>query len=73
MAECPRAKGFAWEKGWRYQDTEDTNPANSKSPQLHLDGVVTVRGIERSFCMKTSTADDNNRPHWPSGKKVTII
>lgn len=68
MAECPRAKGFAWEKGWRYQDTEDTNPANSKSPQLHLDGVVTVRGIERSFCMKTSTADDNNRPHWPSGQ-----
>lgn len=55
------------------QDTEDTNSANSKSPQFHLDGEVREAGIERSFCMKTSTADDSNRPHWPSGKKVTII
>ncbi|PFX26315.1 CUB and sushi domain-containing protein 2 [Stylophora pistillata] len=65
---CPKAEGFGWKEGWRYQDTEDTNSANAKSPQFHLDAVVESRGIKRSFCMKTFTADDSNRIDWPSGQ-----
>ena len=64
---CPLADGFQWEDGWRLQDTEDVFSNNAKSPEFHLDGKVGSQTIERSFCIKTSTAGDENRLDWPRG------
>ena len=64
---CPLSDGFQWEKGWRLQDTDDDYSNNEKSAEFHLDGKVGNQEIKRSFCIKTSTADDDNRPDWPSG------
>ena len=70
---CPDAKGFHWLIGRRYQDTEDDNPNNHKSPQFHLDATVdSKRGIFRSFCMKTDTSTDTTRGSWPPGIQISI-
>ena len=70
---CPGANGFHWLIGRRYQDTEDSNPNNHKSPQFHLDATVdSKRGIIRSFCMKTDTSTDMTRGSWPSGTKLQL-
>ncbi|KAJ7370799.1 hypothetical protein OS493_029789 [Desmophyllum pertusum] len=65
---CPYAEGFQWKEGWRSQDTEDTNPNNGKSAEFHLDGMVDSERVNRSFCIKTFKADNNDRPDWPLGQ-----
>ena len=66
---CPYADGFQWLIGRRYQDTENYNPNNHKSPGFHLDAIVDSKnGIIRSFCMKTDTSTDVTRGSWPPGK-----
>lgn len=66
-AGCPEADGFQWQEGWRAQDTDGTNSNNSKSEDFDLDGDVDGKKINRSFCIKTDTANDINRPPWPPG------
>ena len=69
---CPYADGFQWLVGRRYQDTEDNNPNNHKSPEFHLDATVdSKKGIIRSFCMKTDTTTDKIRSSWPPGNTIT--
>ena len=64
---CPQSNGFQWKTGWRYQDTEDTNPNSHSSSSFHLDGLVTSSNVKRSFCIKEDDNFDNNRGTWPKG------
>ena len=64
VSGCPVADGFQWMTGSRSQDTESNN---KKSVSFHLDAVVNKKKVKRSFCLKTSTAEDQNRTTWPSG------
>ncbi|KAK2550156.1 Zinc metalloproteinase nas-39 [Acropora cervicornis] len=65
---CPTADGFQWMTGSRSQDTNGDESKNRKSASFHLDAVVDKKKVERSFCLKTSTAKDENRTIWPSGQ-----
>ena len=64
---CPSSDGFQWMTGSRLQDTNNNESKNKKSVSFHLDAVVDKKKVERSFCLKTSTAKDQNRTTWPSG------
>ena len=64
---CPESNDFDWKVGWRFQDTEDTNPRNGRSESFHLDADVELsRGsyVNRSFCNKEKDS---------YGPKVTTI
>ncbi|XP_044170591.1 uncharacterized protein LOC122954610 isoform X3 [Acropora millepora] len=65
---CPSSDGFQWMTGSRSQDTNNNESKNRKSVSFHLDAVVDKKKVERSFCLKTSTAKDQNRTIWPSGQ-----
>ena len=67
VSGCPIPDGFQWMTGWRSQATHDDESNNNKSVSFHLDGVVDKQKVKRSFCLKTSTAKDQNRTTWPSG------
>ena len=67
ISGCPRAEDFQWQEGWRSQDADGENSSNAKSTEFHLDGSVDGTKINRSFCMKTVTTGDLNRPAWPPG------
>ncbi len=68
VSGCPLADGFQWQEGWRSQDTDGAYSNNAKSAEFHLDGKVDSEKVNRSFCIKTSTAYDKIRPNWPPGK-----
>ena len=70
VSGCPIADGFQWMTGSRSQDTNNNTSKNNKSASFHLDGVVDKEKVKRSFCLKTSTAKDQNRNIWPSGKSI---
>eukprot|EP00118_Oscarella_pearsei_P026420 m.309873 g.309873 ORF g.309873 m.309873 type:complete len:231 (+) comp48369_c0_seq1:130-822(+) len=59
ISGCP--SGFS--PGWRYHDTEDTNPSNSWSSSYHLKGDKSSSGMKWHFCMRHSFSGGN----WPSG------
>ena len=61
---CPVSLETKWTTGWRFQDTEDNNPGNQKSPSFHLDAAVGT-DINRTFCMKVTNKETTP---WPSGK-----
>ncbi|XP_015754342.1 PREDICTED: uncharacterized protein LOC107333990 isoform X2 [Acropora digitifera] len=65
---CPSSDGFQWMTGSRSQDTNNDTSKNNKSASFHLDAVVDKKKVKRSFCLKTSTAKDQNRNIWPSGQ-----
>ncbi|XP_067028775.1 CUB and sushi domain-containing protein 3-like isoform X3 [Acropora muricata] len=65
---CPSSDGFQWMTGSRSQDTNNNESKNNKSASFHLDAVVDKKKVKRSFCLKTSTAKDQNRNIWPSGQ-----
>ncbi|XP_067027270.1 uncharacterized protein [Acropora muricata] len=65
---CPSSDGFQWMTGSRSQDTNNNASKNKKSVSFHLDAVVDKKKVERSFCLKTVTAKDQNRTTWPSGQ-----
>ena len=67
---CPSDYGFDWLVGQRKQDTEDTDPQNSQSPEFHLNATVYKSAVLRSFCLKTDTSADENRTSWPRGKAI---
>ncbi|XP_015773686.1 PREDICTED: uncharacterized protein LOC107351896 [Acropora digitifera] len=67
VSGCPIADGFQWMTGWRSQDTHDDESNNNKSVSFHLDAVVDKKKVRRSFCLKISTAKDQNRTTWPTG------
>jgi hypothetical protein len=55
---------LAWQdKGWIFQDTEDTPPSNNRSQILHIKGYVDPTYVVRSFCFKTTTTGTT----WPKG------
>ncbi|XP_022783076.1 uncharacterized protein LOC111323895 isoform X2 [Stylophora pistillata] len=68
VSGCPLTTGFQWEKGWRAHDTNGVSSNNSRSHDFHLDAKVDESKVQRSFCIKTSTIDDHNRPNWPQGR-----
>ncbi|XP_044163813.1 uncharacterized protein LOC122948184, partial [Acropora millepora] len=68
VSGCPIADGFQWMTGSRSQDTNNNESKNNKSASFHLDAVVDQEKVKRSFCLKTSTAKDQNRNMWPSGQ-----
>ena len=62
---CPLSTNSEWVTGWRFEDTEDENPRNIKSPSFHLDAIVGA-DINRTFCIKKN--DINKSPvEWPQG------
>ena len=61
---CPLSVRFSWKTGERYFDTEDSNPSNSFSNDLHLSGNFGSNILIR-FCMKTSASTCGT--YWPSG------
>jgi len=50
-----------------FQDCEDTSPKTSKSTSFHLAGFVTS-DVQKEFCIKNSTSDDDARSPWPNGQ-----
>lgn len=72
---CPRAVGIQWQNGWRFQYTGSRvrHSNSSRSPEFHLNARVTVFRVFRSFCIKTSTVDDDNRPVWPPGNTPHFV
>ena len=64
---CPSTDGFKWQEGWRSQDTNHGASNNGKSPEFHLDGAVNKETVKRSFCIKTETTNDKDRPTWSTG------
>ena len=50
------------------QDTNGENSNNSKSEPFYLDGVVDMKRVNRSFCVKTNSNWKERRPSWPRGK-----
>ena len=67
---CPESNDFDWKVGWRFQDTEDTNPRNGRSESFHLDADVELsRGsyVNRSFCNKEKDSFLKKEKAWPQG------
>ena len=62
---CPLSLSSKWATGWRFQDTEDENPRNIKSPSFHLDTIVDA-DINRTFCIKTNDTKKSS-VEWPEG------
>ncbi|XP_015754347.1 PREDICTED: uncharacterized protein LOC107333994 isoform X2 [Acropora digitifera] len=62
---CPNADGFQWMTGSRSQDTNENESKNKKSASFHLDAVVNKKNVERSFCLKTSTAKQDHLAFRP--------
>lgn len=71
VSGCPKADDFLWQEGWVSQDTNGENSNNSKSEPFYLDGVVDVKRVNRSFCLKTSL--HGNRLNWPRGCNETLL
>lgn len=65
---CPADPSIRWKTGTLYQDCEDTKPDTHHSLQFHLKAYIRQGDVQRSFCMKTSTALDSQKIKWPSGK-----
>ena len=63
---CPVSLKTKWTTGWRFEDTENTNPNSYKSTSFHLDAVVEKSNVNRTFCMKDK---DEEKTEWPKGKK----
>jgi len=61
---CPLSPKTKWTTGWRFEDSEDTNPGNTKSASFHLDAVV-GNDINRTFCIKVK---DEEKTEWPKGE-----
>lgn len=68
VSGCPKADGFLWQEGWVSQDTNGENSNNSKSEPFYLDGVVDMKRVNRSFCVKTKSNWKEHRPSWPRGQ-----
>lgn len=66
MLGCPMSNAPEWKTGWRYQDTEDTNPDNRISESFHMDTVVNKNDMNKSFCMTTQTKG----AEWPKGEHI---
>lgn len=68
---CPESNDVDWKVGWRFQDTEDTNPRNGRSESFHLDADVELsRGsyVNRSlFCNKEKDSFLKKEKAWPQG------
>ena len=67
---CPESNDVDWKVGWRFQDTEDTNPRNGRSESFHLDADVELsRGsyVNRSFCNKEKDSSWEKEKAWPQG------
>lgn len=67
---CPESNDFDWKFGWRFQDTEDTNPKSGRSESFHLDADVELsRGsyVNRSFCNKEKDSLLKREKAWPQG------
>ena len=67
---CPESNDVDWKVGWRFQDTEDTNPRNGRSESFHLDADVELsRGsyVNRSFCNKEKDSFLKKEKSWPQG------
>lgn len=67
----PQAKSgcpSGWSSGWRYQDNEDDDNANSYTSTitLYLRFEDTGRNYRTHYCTKTST--DSSVFEWPKGK-----
>jgi len=60
---CPLSTNFKWATGWRFEDTEDTDPRNIKSSSFHLDTIVGL-DVNRTFCIKIN---DTKSVEWPKG------
>lgn len=71
VSGCPRSN-FTWKTGWRFQDTEDKDPRNGRSPVLHVEGLVRDSSVNRSFCMKTSGAGNADATRWPKGRNPVL-
>lgn len=71
VSGCPRSN-FTWKTGWRFQDTEDKDPQNGRSPVLHVEGLVRDSSVNRSFCMKTSGAGNADATRWPKGRNPVL-
>lgn len=65
LTGCPR---HAWSTGWRYHDTEDSNPANQWSNPLHLYASYGSNNVRHYFCMKTTSNEDSYDWSFPRGK-----
>ena len=63
---CPLSNAPEWKTGWRFQDTENTNPNNYKSDNFHMDAVVNKSAINKTFCIATKT--QKKAPAWPKGE-----
>ena len=68
---CPLSNAPEWKTGWRFQDTEDTNPNNYKSDSFHMDAVVDKSAINKTFCIATKT--QKKAPAWPKGEYWTSL
>lgn len=61
---CPLSNAPVWKTGWRFQDTEDSNPDNRQSESFHMDAVVMKNDMNKSFCIATQAKG----PGWPKGE-----
>ena len=63
---CPVSTNSKWTTGWRYEDTEDNNPRNFKSPSFHLGAIVNENDVNRTFCIKIGDIK-TSIVEWPKG------
>lgn len=69
MLGCPVSNAPVWKTGWRFQDTEDSNPDNKKSESFHMDTVVMKNDMNKSFCIATA---QTKGAEWPKGELINL-